>query len=387
MANIFENKDRRVIPNWRSFKKTSILGELDSPLHKIPKLDISLSIDSYIRDWLIYKTPAHAGDLISAAIVNGFEHNDNVINAAKFLINKPNSSTQAQISLAKKIILETGDKNHSFKLDAITHEEFHDYLNPELIWKKIHLLKKNAIDFNFNPIIWVELSRQYSIIGQKNKALNAMKIALQLAPENRFVLRSSVRLFAHYDELELSHDIVRKNKITNIDPWLTSAEISLATLRNRTSKFMKLGLEMINSKKLSSFSITELASSLGTVELINGSGKKSRELFKKSMISPNDNSLAQVEWASKLDKNIEVNPSSFNIKNNFEAKALDNFQNEKLDDALNETVKWFLDMPFAKRPVMLGSHIGSLINDPEISREFLKAGLISHPNDPQLINV
>ena len=63
--------------------------------------------------------------------------------------------------------------------------------------------------------------------------------------------------------------------------------------------------------------LSELASSIGTVELLYGSNKKSRELFKKSLISPNDNTLAQVEWAATKDKNLDVDASGFNVEMNF----------------------------------------------------------------------
>lgn len=386
MANFFEIKDRRVIPNWRSFRKTVMLGELDVPYTPSSSQAISLSIDSYVEDFIANRTIAHAGDLISAAVVNGFEKNVTAIDAAKFILGKPNETTRSQLSLAERIVNGNASKEKAFNLDKISLDEFSFYVNPEKVWEKIRLLKLAANQFQFNPIIWVELSRYYSIIGQQKQAIHNMKVALQLASENRFVLRSAARLFAHYDDLDFSHEILRKSRLTNFDPWLTSAEISLATLRGRTSRFIKRGAEMVSSKGFSLFSITELASSLGTVEMINGSRKKSREFFQIALQAPNDNSLAQVEWASNKDHTLDINPTNFQVKHNFEAQALDNFNKEKFDDALANTFRWFLDMPFSKRPVMFGSYIASTMDNQETSRDFLKAGLISHPNDPQLLN-
>lgn len=365
-----------------------MLGELDIPFKAVPQIDVSLLIDNYIQDFLNNKTAAHAGDLISAAIVNGFEKNETVIDAAKFILANADYSSKPLISASERIVFGYSDidKNNHLDLDSITFNQCDDYVDLKLIWRKIHLSKQIAIDFPYNPIIWVELSRLYSTIGQRKQAINAMKIALQYAPDNRFVLRSAVRLFAHYDELELSHDLVRKNNLTNFDPWLTSAEISLATLRSRNSRFIKRGIELISSNNYHPFSFTELASSIGTVEIINGNNKRSREFFRKSLLAPNDNSLAQIEWASKIDNQLDIHPADYKIKNNYEALALENFNNNRLNEALNNTFHWFLDMPFTKRPVLLGSHIGELLDDKEKTRDFLKAGLISHPNDPQLLN-
>lgn len=387
MANIFENKDRRVIPNWRSFKKTAILGELDSNTQS-KKRNLNLaSLEDYIEDWITNKTIAHAGDLISAATVNGVFNNEHIHEAAKFIISNKNQSTNLQQQFATKIIQKEKQTDLLHKLENISLDDFNFYVNKELVYKKITELKSILNLYPYNPILYVELSRNYSILGQLKPSIASMQMALKLSPSNRFILRSAVRLFAHIGDLEYSHDLLRKNSLTNIDPWLTSAEISLATLRDRRSMFIKKGMEMVNSKKLSPFSITELSSSLGTVELLHGNLKKSRPLFQTSMISPNDNSLAQIEWASSKDNNLNIIPTTLQVNHNFEALALENFHNKKLNEALDYTFRWFLDMPFSKRPIMFGAHIASsLLYDQEKSRGFLKAGLISHPNDPQIIN-
>lgn len=388
MANIFENKDRRVVPNWRSFRRTSILGELDSlGFSKLQGKKIVLAIDDYIESWETYNTLPFASDLVSAGITNGFLENKSVQDAAKFILKNVNQSTELQRDLASKVLSVQHTDTLIKELNNISLDDFDSLINRDIIRNKIQFIKKIINEFQFNPILYVELARNYSILGQSKQAQNAMKIALHLAPENRFVLRGAVRLFAHYRDFELAHDIVRRSRLITIDPWIMSSEIALATIRERNSRFMKKGIEIVNSKNIHPFNFTELASSLGTVELINGNNKKSRILFHSSLISPNDNSLAQVEWASSKDSNLNFNPSKYDVHQNYEALALEHFSNKEYDDALKNAFNWFLDMPFSKRPVMLGSHIAkTFMNDNEKSRSFLKAGLLSHPNDPQILN-
>jgi len=388
VANIFENKDRRVIPNWRSFKKTAVLGELDNNIGRVNKQPIRslISIDEYIEDWSHNKTIPHAGDLLSSAIVNGIASNEHVLEAAQFILGNSVNSTLPQISLAKRFVT-SNDKLLTDKLESITISEFSSLVDPKLIWNKIKEIKAAITGFPYNPIYYVELARNYSIVGQERKALRAMHIALNLSPDNRFILRCGSRLFAHYDEIDIAHDILRKTSLAVIDPWITSAEISLATLRGRSSRFLKKGFEMLNSSNFSSSNITELASAIGTVELIDGSLKKSKQFFKKSLLAPNDNSLAQIEWASSKEPSLRIDINEFHVKHNFEAQALENFHSNHLTECIDNTFRWFLDMPFSKRPVMLGAHIAnSFLNNQETSRGFLKAGLISHPNDPQIVN-
>lgn len=387
MANIFENKDRRVIPNWRSFKKTAVLGELDNsgtdPKESIRSI---ITIEDYIEDWRHHKTFPHAGDLLSSAIVNGVTNNAQVLEAAQFILSNNSIATPSQISLAEQFVAKD-ETEHTDKLEKITIENFASLVDPKLIWKKIKVIKTSIALYPYNPISYTELSRQYSIVGQQEKALRAMRIALNLSTENRFMLRSASRLFAHYEDIDFAHDILRKSRLTGIDPWVTSAEISLATLRGRSSRFLKRGMDIINSNNFSSSSISELASSIGTIELLEGNLKKSRQLFRKSLICPNDNTLAQIEWASSKEPSIKIDVNDYHVKHNFEAQALEYFHTNHLTECLDSTFRWFLDMPFSKRPVMLGAHIANaLLDDQEKSRDFLKAGLISHPNDPQIIN-
>ncbi len=387
MANIFEKKDRNVIPNWRSFIDTAKLGELSSVNSNIAKdSEIILSIDDYIDDWKHNRTIFHAGDLISAALVNNIKNSD-VNDAAKFIIENSHISSNLQIQIAERL-LKT-ESNNDFQSNNLLQIQINDkqIINIEFIRKKISSLKTLIIKFPFNPILYVDISRYYSILGQKKKAILSMKTALFIAPLNRFVLRSAVRLFAHYDEFDVAHDLLRKSSLTQFDPWLTSAEIAMATLRERSSRFIKKGLGMINSDNFSPFSITELASSIGTVELINGNTKNSRKLFKASLKSPNDNSLAQLEWVLNKTKLLDVDISTFDVKLNYEALALYSFYEKNIEDALNYSYVWLKDMPFSKRPVMLGSHISSVyLNNHEKAREFLITGLTSHPGDSQIIN-
>lgn len=384
MANFFESKDRRVIPNWRSFKKTVILGELDAivpannPLHP-------LSISDYENDWLNNQRESFAGDLISASISNNI-FSKNVTDAAQFLLRVGNKSTQSQLSLAKSIISDSSRNEKLKRLENLTFDSYHELVDPKKIWKRIKLTKWKIRMYPLNSINYVDLARDYSILGQKSQAMSSMKNALALSPNNRFVLRSAVRLLTHYEEIEHAHDLIRKNPLTVIDPWITSAEIAISTLRGRNSRFFKKGLNLLESRNFSDFNLTELASSLGTIELLNGSHKKSRALFSAAYKDPNDNSMAQIEWASSKDNTIEFETKG-HINHNFEALALDNFHSKEYETSINYIFRWFLDQPFTKRPVMLGAHVASsFLNDQEKSRNFLRAGLISHPSDPQLIN-
>ena len=167
-----------------------------------------------------------------------------------------------------------------------------------------------------------------------------------------------------------------------------SAEVAVNTLRGKVSNLLKRGIEIIDSNNYTPFSTTELAASIATVHLLSGDRKKSKKMFSKSLISPNDNSIAQIEWVlNSKDKNLfDKNEINIDTQHSYEAMAINNFYNNKLIEALNNTCQWFCDMPFSKRPVMMGSCIADLLNNNKLAISFLQKGLMSNVNDSQILN-
>ncbi|CAN5586140.1 hypothetical protein BH10BAC2_BH10BAC2_20260 [soil metagenome] len=386
MATFFDNKDRRVIPNFRSLKKTVELGELDISLKKTDEFPKD-NIEDYFVDFLNNESLSYAGDLISAAIVNDLTDNEIVLKAAKFILERKNTSTIQQIESASKILkLNFIDTNVvNVKINKI--DDFLEYNLSNEIHNRINQLKRGLLLFDKNPFAYSELARLYSIIGKKEQSIKNMRIAKHLAPHNRYILRSFARLMSHYGDTDESHNALRKNSLTKFDPWLIASEIAISSLRNKTSNFIKFGNQILTSKKFNAFSISELASSLGTVELINGSHKKSRSFFETALISPNDNSLAQVEWANNIEHYFELDVNKYQGSNNYEAVTLSAYDQHEWKKTLENAEKWFIDMPFAKRPIMFGHHVASFfLENHESGIKFCKAGLISNPHDPEILN-
>lgn len=364
------------------FWADSRFGELnDWKTERINQTSNDLSIEDYLFSWRQNKTIAIAGDLLSAAFVNGFTDNPIVKEAAYFILSNSDKSTSVLSNFANRIVNPT----------TITPEKRFTLTNHENIIKNlsnpIKMIKNRLDKYPLNPILYVELSRLYSILGYRDKALQNMSIALHLAPENRFILRAASRLYTHFDLVDYIHNVIRKSEIVKYDPWITSAEIALATIMRRSSKFIKTGLQMINSGKYSPFSLTELACSVGTLEFLDGNKIKTKKLLQTALKSPNDNSLAQIEWIVNKMHLFDINPANYTIENKYEALAFYNYYSNKWDKALENSIYWFYDLPFSGQPVMFGSHIaGMILYKRDIAIKFLKAGLVSHPNDAQIIN-
>ena len=192
----------------------------------------------------------------------------------------------------------------------------------------------------------------------------------------------------HCGDIEYAHHILRSNESVKTDPWLIASEISVNLLRGRSSSLISTARDMITSGNYSSYSLTELQSSLATLELIKGTRKKSKLLFEQSLMAPNDNSLAQAEWAMRHDIYLPVDERDFSsVSRRYEANTMLLFYQEKYTESLREVKKWIYDMPYSKEPIYVGADLGyTFLKDYGSAQKILSFGLVAHPNDVAILN-
>jgi hypothetical protein len=379
VSAIIEEKHRYVIPRWRDFSVTAELGELDS-LRDAKRI---FSEDSFfqekIRDWETFKTASFAADLVGAAFVFG-RYNEGA-GAARFLLTQRDNVPEPAIQLALKLLKATNIGESSFIHDLVSEEPV------DKLRKDIGSFRKRLRDEPRNALLWTEMARVQIILGFGEPAERAMRIALALAPTSRFVLRSATRLKLHLKKLTEAHDLLRRNIATQTDPWLMASEIAVSAIINRTSRYIKLGKTAIHSKNYSPYHTSELASALATLELVSGNTHNARKLFRIALDKPNENAVAQAEWASKNIKDLEVSAVESQVPRTFEAKARRNFQSADWNKSYAESWNWLLDQPFSSRPAAFGSYIaGVYLENYDACEKMATIGLISNPNDYTLLN-
>jgi tetratricopeptide (TPR) repeat protein len=388
---MFEIKERRLIPNWRDFKRTVQLGELSISNTNIDK--VKINIDHVIHDWGYKKNAGTAAEMINACYISGIANILEVNEAIDFIHKNPKNSSESLLELIN-IISESSQQGHQQNLkhlletDYETIEQFQSLINNKVLYKLINKTKNKIREEILNPINWIELARLYSINGQSDQAKPSVLTALHLAPDNRFILRSATRYFIHNGDYDQALYYLKKSKSLKKDPWLISAHIATSSLMNRYSPLIKTGISLTSSDQFSNFELTELSGSLGTLEFNAGSFKNAKRLFEKSMLSPNDNSLAQIEWIAKDDYRFKINLSEFDsVINPFEAYAIDKFEKGEWKEAFYNCLKWFSDTPFSKRPILLGCYLaGSLLYDVDAAITLCKIGLQANPHHVVLLN-
>ena len=234
MSIFVEEKDRKVIPVWRKFSLNLHHAELSSTHSKDSKPD-TISVNEFeikLAEWKTHRSIAFASDFVGTAITLGYQDNAHVKEAAQFIHDNPKTSSR----LASAIALNISKPENASPLKNPLSPQINELRN------EIKLLKKHLLLYTHDAIAWVNLSRTYTCLGQPRQAERAMRVALHIAPNNRFILRTAVRLFIHIGEHQIAHDLLINAEATPHDPWLMSAEIASASIANKKPRYIKRGI-------------------------------------------------------------------------------------------------------------------------------------------------
>ncbi len=376
-----DNKDRKVIPRWRDFATTTALGELSSPTasRKEAEQDAREHASLLYRQWKDHPTIWYAADVLSSAVVLGLE--ETVRDVAQFVHENSERAPHYLASIARRIF-ETGRGSNVVELPKPSED------STNVSHEQIGLLRRRLREEPRNSIVLTEIARLYSLVGQSSQAEKAMKMACAVSPTNRFVLRSASRLFLHVGEPELPLKLLRQNSgIVTRDPWLLAAEVSVSSAAKFGSYYAKTGLKMVDDEKFSDFAKTELTSAIATLEFENGKHRNSKKLFRLSLTSPNENSLAQAQWASRnlpgLDVSIPANPPP----RAFEADAYRFFYAQDWEASFSRARCWVQDQPFSTRAVVFATYLcSSILGSYSQAEQISRAALVANPGHPILMN-
>jgi len=343
-------KKRQIIPRWYPFNYAFHLGEI------IPKNKPQVSIwtpRSYKlkeQEWLFCKKLPYAIDFVGTALVANDYSNVNAVEASKFILRNSKRVSVLSKQVAEKF-LQIPDSTPDFDLS-----------NQKVYRKKISLLRKYVHAYPQNAIAWVDMAFYYAVLGYNDKANYCITVALNLAPENRFVLRSATRFYLHMKNPEKALFFLQNAELTRYDSWLLASEISVSKAFDLRTSNIKIAKNLLNKSNEPPKDLGELFGTIGTLEAMNGKNKIAKRLFKSALIDPNENTVAQAEWISgSIGFNININR---NIEAAFEANSRYFFKTKEYRTSLEATLKWLRYQPFSSFPVQLATYIaGVCLND------------------------
>jgi len=221
-----------VVPRWRTFREALANNELNSD--GVTK-GTKLFEDQFLREkeveWQCNKAVPFALDLVGAATMLG--KTDLSVKAAEFILESTADVSETGKEVAR-VFLGLKDEKPSMVPQSRIQ-----------IVEAVKELKGKRIQQARNAFVWVDLAHLYTLLGQNTQARQALRIALNLAPTNRFVLRCTARFLHHINEYDEALDLLRKNGRTPEDPWLLAAEVAASGAAEKSPRFAKLGSEVL----------------------------------------------------------------------------------------------------------------------------------------------
>ena len=262
-------EDRDVIPRWRSLGATVASGELGQQVADV-ELD-EQGEDELERSWRAWEADPSlisTAELVSAGLVLGVP--GRVEKAARSLRSE---SLPAGVQHLVEAVLS---RAHPSEQDPSSVQSGPRTSDPRRTARR---LKAALTQDPRRAIAWLELGRIYAALGQSDSARGAIRAAVALAPDDRFVLRSASCFFVNAKEADRAHGLLANAQVTAADPWLMAAELATAHAADVRPRYLKRAKQLLESGDFRERDVSELASEVGTFELRSGADRRARRLL------------------------------------------------------------------------------------------------------------
>lgn len=359
---------RRVVPRWRDSTVTGAGGEYSSNA----KASYKFREQEYLADKLNFINNKNKISAIEAMYVAEFIGDKNLAATAARAV-EAGGSISSILARATERCISRGSEFPAEKEGA------------DIFIREARRLLR--IEYK-NPVLLIDLARAITVNGRASFARRFVQTAVQLAPENRFVVRSAARYFLHIDEVDVALHILSRSPLLNSDPWVQASEIAVSSVAGKSSKLVKRLDDALQKETAGAIRHTELMSAVATVHLLNGNEKKAKRLFQKSLSAPNENSVAQAEWAARKI-GIAIPEIALQTPFSFEANSAHRYRSLNIEGAIEAAERWKEDESFSSRPLHWLGYLYALNDDPERSSEYHQRVVMNQlePSDTDLLNL
>jgi tetratricopeptide (TPR) repeat protein len=328
-------------------------------------------LDSRVREWRITGGRHRATEVVTAALVAGHENHPDALDAATTLVGGVSTSS-LQDALARQYLGYPDAPRDSDREDAdVGHRA----------QRRVASLRAIVRREPRNAVRWVDLGREYLVLGLLEQAEKCLRVALSLQPDNRFVLRSAAHLFAHVGD-ERAAQLALDRPVSNIDPWLLSTRIALS----EGGTLVRVARRMIADGDIPPWHAGELAGVLATYELSSGRERDGRSLLRRALVNPTENVLAHAVWvAERSGVDVEV-LSLPHPERPYEAHARTFEREQKWADAATAAAQWLADQPFSLDAAAFASVYALANEDFNLAINVTSEGLRANKDEPLLLN-
>lgn len=366
--------DREVVPRWRSFSDAKSSVEL-APLRKAHMVAAERELAPLRAQYASSRDAFVIADYLGALIA--YQVDQEKIDPVAYALAAVSDEGSALWSFARQAM-------------RLSHEAPSDQTEPASIDAHArlqlralrHVMRRSPRRATFH----IDAALAHATLGNKASANREARIALELAPTNRFVVRSAARLLISQDEPDEAAWILRHSGSHINDPWVLAPLMSAMQLAGEKPTEFRTARELSTIGNHSPADLAELWAEMATIELAAGKTKTARGLFRSSLQNPNDNVVAQAEWASKAG-GFTLSQADLSVERGYEARSRAFAREAKWNESVVEGQAWQRDEPFSLEPALSTSYVAALVlEDYQRALDVASSGLRFHPNDPILRN-
>ncbi|GAI79477.1 unnamed protein product, partial [marine sediment metagenome] len=208
MSGTFDDTNRQAIPRCLDYSTACALGLLRIAREHERIIRPEFQKFRAISKWQESHNIYTAVDLLAEALILKDFKSEHAIEAADYVLNKSKTTNTVLNELASHFLEQPSKQN----IQSTQISE------PQIAYPAIANLKKSIRFYDRNPIAWCDMALYYATLAQMDKARTAMKVALNLAPNNRFILRSASSCFNHLREPDRAVSILRRSPLHLLDP-------------------------------------------------------------------------------------------------------------------------------------------------------------------------
>jgi len=253
--------------------------------------------------------------------------------------------------------------------------------------ERVQILRRVLAVEPRNALRWVDLALEHLVLGHPKKSTKAMRIAMNLGPHNRFVLRSASALLVELGEMDRALAVLGQSPQSSSDPWLVAPQIAIADLARMKQTAVRAAHSVLDADH-PPMHLAELRAALGTVQLSAGSSRRGRQLLRGSLEAPTENSLAQVEWSDQRTQDLDpiIGEMPENVPRAFEALARRAIYEAQWIEGLKHCGNWRRDQPFSVEPYVWEGFCACEAEDWVRAISTCEKGLTFHRHNLYLLN-
>ncbi|MGF6648544.1 tetratricopeptide repeat protein [Paraburkholderia sp. GAS82] len=365
MGSFTEKSERRVLPLWKNSRYAAQSSEVQPlKLRRLRRIEPNVTdLATRIADFDLQPSIGTAADVLNSAVLS--ENIEAARSAARYIDARTDIAPLSLLRVARTV-LQGKPESSEMASTAISELRRQLRLEPR------------------NPVLQVDIAREYCAIGKLDAAEKAIMIAVACSSGDRWVHRMAARFMVHAGRKDEAHALIAGHPDAKQDPWLLSAEIALAQTAERAPRYWSNAGSLLKGN-LPPQHLSELACAVGTLELAGGNSKKAKRNFRAALIAPSDNALAQVKWAERtLRTTLTDDETIAEGRRAFEARFWSAYYRGDMADAMAYARAWWKEEPYSTRPATMLSYVGSLLDHTLVVQEAAKRGLRANPDDRTL---